>query len=82
MLICQGCQVLHRDGSVAYCTRELDGRACEGVDRPHLGGVLACRVTVRAARCRYCDMVMQRRLAGAPRFVPEQHRPDLVVPSN
>lgn len=70
MAICNGCLVLHRDGNIAYCSEELDGRACAGYGEPHLAGVMACRVT-RGTRCRHCDEAMRRRLLEAPAFVVE-----------
>ena len=70
MVICDGCLVLHRDGEIAYCSEELDGRPCAGYDMPHLAGVMACRVTPRGSRCQHCDDVMCRRLMMAPTFVP------------
>jgi len=69
--MCNGCLVLHRDGEIAYCSEELDGKACLGYDAPHLAGVMACRVTPRGTRCRHCDEVMRRRLILAPDFVPD-----------
>src|SRR5271163_974554 len=39
VLICDGCLVLHRDGEIAYCSEELDGKTCAGYDMPHLAGV-------------------------------------------
>jgi hypothetical protein len=71
MTICNGCLVVHRDGNIAYCSEELDGGLCAGQDLHHLGGVLACRVSPRWARCLHCDRVMQHRLSTAPVFVPE-----------
>ena len=70
MVICDGCLVLHRDGEIAYCSEELDGKPCAGYDMPHLAGVMACRVTPRGTRCQHCDDVMRRRLMMAPDFVP------------
>ena len=69
--MCNGCLVLHRDGEIAYCSEELDGKACLGYDAPHLAGVMACRVTPRGTRCRHCDEVMRRRLLLAPDFIPD-----------
>jgi len=69
--MCNGCLVLHRDGEIAYCSEELDGKSCLGYDAPHLAGVMACRVTPRGTRCRHCDEVMRRRLVLAPDFVPD-----------
>jgi len=69
--MCNGCLVLHRDGEIAYCSEELDGKPCLGYDAPHLAGVMACRVTPRGTRCRHCDEVMRRRLLLAPEFVPD-----------
>jgi hypothetical protein len=81
-LLCSGCLVRHRDGSVAYCSRELDGHRCTGPDRPHLGGVLGCRVTAKAAPCRYCTRDLLRRLVVAPLFVPAHDLEDVVVTNN
>jgi hypothetical protein len=69
--MCNGCLVLHRDGEIAYCSEELDGKECLGYDAPHLAGVMACRVTPRGTRCRHCDEVMRRRLILAPDFIPD-----------
>jgi hypothetical protein len=69
-VICDGCLVLHRDGEIAYCSEELDGRSCAGYDLPHLAGLMACRITPRGSRCRHCDDVMRLRLMMAPDFVP------------
>ncbi len=69
--MCDGCLVLHRDGAVAFCSEELDGRRCAGYDHPHLGGYMSCRVAPRAVRCRRCEHAMQFRLMIAPGFVPE-----------
>ena len=69
--MCNGCLVLHRDGEIAYCSEELDGKNCLGYDAPHLAGVMACRVTPRGTRCRHCDEVMRIRLMVAPDFVPD-----------
>ncbi|HLI73633.1 MAG TPA: hypothetical protein VKU86_07110 [Acidimicrobiales bacterium] len=74
MLICDGCLVLHRDGEVAYCSLELDGKECEGYDLPHLAGVMACRITPRGTRCTHCDQAMRARLRAAPVFVPDELR--------
>jgi hypothetical protein len=71
VLICDGCLVLHRDGEIAYCSEELDGKTCAGYDMPHLAGVMACRITPRGTRCRHCDEVMRIRLMVAPDFVPD-----------
>lgn len=69
--MCDGCLVLHRDGEVAFCSEELDGRRCAGYDQPHLGGLMSCRVAPRAVRCRRCEHAMQFRLMIAPDFAPE-----------
>ena len=53
MKSCAGQLVVHRDGTVAYCTEEHAGRACAGEDRPHRGGFFACRV-VEGDACTYC----------------------------
>jgi len=69
--MCNGCLVLHRDGVVAFCTEELDGRSCEGYDLPHIAGIMSCRVTARRVRCHRCQQAMQYRLMIAPEFIPE-----------
>jgi len=69
--ICDGCLVVHRDGTTAYCSEELDDRPCQGYDTPHLAGLLACRLSPRWSRCPHCDSVMRRRLSLAPTFVPD-----------
>jgi hypothetical protein len=71
MAMCNGCLVVHRDGSVAYCSEELDGGQCEGYEMAHLAGIMPCRVIPRRTRCQYCEDIMARRLAKAPIFVPE-----------
>jgi hypothetical protein len=53
MKSCPGQLVVHRDGTVAYCTEKNAGRPCAGEDRPHRGGFFACRV-VDGNQCRYC----------------------------
>ena len=72
--MCNGCLVLHRDGMIAFCSEELDGRRCEGYGHPHLAGTMSCRVAPWAVRCLHCEHAMQYRLIVAPVFVPE---PDL-----
>jgi hypothetical protein len=74
MAICNGCLVLHNDGEVAYCSEELDGHSCTGYGKPHLAGVMACRITPRGKRCSHCDKAMRRRLGLAPPFVPRALR--------
>lgn len=54
MKSCPGQLVVHRDGSVAYCTEEQAGRTCAGEDRPHRRGVFACRLVNRDA-CQHCN---------------------------
>jgi hypothetical protein len=76
--MCDGCLVLHRDGAVAYCTEELDGRGCSGYDQPHLAGVMPCRVQPYRVRCRRCQHALQFRLIIAPDYEPEL---DLVSPN-
>ena len=71
MTKCNGCLVVHRDGTIAYCSEELDARPCAGHEAPHSAGVLACRVSPHWSRCLYCDTVLQHRLSGAPAFVPD-----------
>lgn len=53
MKSCAGQLVVHRDGSVAYCTEERAGRRCPGDDRPHRRGIFACRLTLD--HCPYCE---------------------------
>jgi hypothetical protein len=72
MAMCNGCLVVHRDGTVAYCSEEIDGGVCDGYEMAHLAGIMSCRVTPRRTRCRYCDDIMCKRLAAAPPFVPEE----------
>lgn len=67
---CGGCLVMHRDGSVAFCTEELDGRPCAGYGERHLGGTMSCRVAPRLVRCLHCQQTMQLRLLFAAPFVP------------
>ena len=55
MKSCPGQVVVHRDGTVAYCTEETAGRRCAGEDRPHRGGFFACRV-VDGDNCSYCTV--------------------------
>jgi len=71
MAICDGCLVIHRDGEIAYCSEELEGKRCAGYDEPHLAGVMACRITLRVVRCAHCDEVLGRRLAEAPDLIPD-----------
>jgi hypothetical protein len=61
MRSCPGQLVVHRDGTVAYCTENIAGRRCAGEDHPHRGGFLACRV-VDGDNCAYC--------AATPATVP------------
>lgn len=68
--VCHGCLVVHRDGLVAFCTEDLDGRRCRGAHLPHLGGSMPCRVVPRIVRCLHCQRTLQIRLAFAPPFVP------------
>jgi hypothetical protein len=51
---CPGQLVVHRDGTVAYCSEENAGRRCAGEDHPHRGGFFACRV-VDGDSCAYCS---------------------------
>ena len=53
MRSCLGQLVVHRDGTVAYCTEGTAGRTCAGEDHPHRGGFFACRV-VEGDNCAYC----------------------------
>lgn len=72
---CFGCLVVHRDGSVAFCTEELEGRPCAGYGVRHEGGTMACRVVPRLVRCRYCEQALQLRIVFAGRFEPELPEP-------
>ncbi len=72
MAVCEGCLVLHRDGVVAFCSEELDGRTCAGYGHRHLAGLMSCRVEPRVVRCRRCQQAMQFRLIIAPAYVPER----------
>jgi hypothetical protein len=56
MTSCGGLLVVHRDGTVAYCTEDRAGRRCAGEDRPHHGGVFACRL-VEGEACGHCNPV-------------------------
>jgi hypothetical protein len=56
MKSCPGQLVVHRDGTVAYCTEDTGGHACLGEDRTHRGGFLACRVVDDEA-CAYCSLM-------------------------
>jgi hypothetical protein len=56
MTSCDGLLVVHRDGTIAYCTEDRSGRQCAGEDRPHHGGVFACRL-VEGDACAYCHPV-------------------------
>ncbi len=47
MKSCLGQLVVHRDGTVAYCTEETAGRPCPGEDHPHRGGFFAHRRVAR-----------------------------------
>ena len=53
MKSCPGQLVVHRDGTVAYCTEGAAGRRCAGEDHPHRAGFFACRV-VDGDNCAYC----------------------------
>ncbi len=55
MKSCPGQLVVHRDGTVAYCTEQTTGGTCAGEDRPHRGGFFACRV-VDGDNCPYCTV--------------------------
>ena len=55
MRSCAGQLVVHRDGTVAYCTEERAGRPCAGEDHPHRGGFFACRL-VEGPGCAYCSL--------------------------
>jgi len=54
MTSCTGLLVVHRDGTVAYCSEVRAGRHCAGEDRPHQGGVFACRL-VEGQACTHCN---------------------------
>ncbi|MGA2520660.1 MAG: hypothetical protein ABSG81_07565 [Acidimicrobiales bacterium] len=47
--------MVHRDGTVAYCTEETAGGTCAGEDHPHRGGFFACRL-VDGDHCQYCNL--------------------------
>jgi hypothetical protein len=64
MTSCGGLLVVHRDGTVAYCSETLAGRECGGEDRPHQGGVFACRL-VEGEACAYCNPVAATATATA-----------------
>jgi hypothetical protein len=53
MKSCPGQLVVHRDGTVAYCTEDAAERRCAGEDHPHRAGFFACRV-VDGDNCAYC----------------------------
>ena len=55
MRSCAGQLVVHRDGSMAYCSEERAGRSCAGEDHPHRGGFVACRL-VDESDCEYCSL--------------------------
>ncbi|HZU79052.1 MAG TPA: hypothetical protein VE991_03985 [Acidimicrobiales bacterium] len=57
MKSCPGQLVVHRDGSVAYCTEDQHGAVCAGEDRPHRRGIFACRL-VSDDHCDYCSSVV------------------------
>lgn len=78
--VCNGCLVLHRDATVAFCTEELDGGSCVGYDRPHRAGTMPCRITPRVVRCRHCEQTLQLRLLFSESFHPElpERTPTLV----
>ena len=50
---CYGTLVLHRDGTAAACSEELDGRPCAGNDRPH-AGIISCRDLLGFGGCEHC----------------------------
>jgi len=56
MRSCLGQLVVHRDGTVAYCTEEMAGRPCPGEDHPHRGGFFAHRLVARHS-CPRCTQV-------------------------
>jgi hypothetical protein len=56
MASCAGQLVVHRDGTVAYCTESDEGRACAGTDRPHRRGIFTCDL-VSDEPCAYCSTV-------------------------
>jgi hypothetical protein len=68
--VCEGCLVVHRDGLVAFCTEDLDGRRCPGYHLRHLGGSMSCRVVPRIVHCLHCQHALQLRLVFAAPFVP------------
>ncbi len=44
--------VVHRDGTVAYCTEETGGGTCAGEDHPHRGRILRLPSRSTATHCR------------------------------
>ncbi|HXQ62695.1 MAG TPA: hypothetical protein VN796_10195 [Acidimicrobiales bacterium] len=56
MRSCLGQLIVHRDGTVAYCTEETAGRTCPGEDHPHRGGFFAHRLVTRHS-CPRCIQV-------------------------
>ena len=54
MRSCAGRLVVHRDGTVAYCTEDHAGRRCMGHERPHRGGTFACTLLARGT-CDHCN---------------------------
>ncbi|MDA8071744.1 MAG: hypothetical protein M0Z82_09130 [Actinomycetota bacterium] len=67
---CEGCLVLHRDATVAFCTEELDGRLCLGYDRRHLAGTMPCRVEPKVVRCEHCQRSLQLMLVFSIPYQP------------
>ncbi|HTT86277.1 MAG TPA: hypothetical protein VMF60_02815 [Acidimicrobiales bacterium] len=56
MRSCLGQLIVHRDGTVAYCTEKIAGRPCPGEDHPHRGGLFAHRLVAHHS-CPRCTPV-------------------------
>lgn len=65
---CYGSLVLHRDGTIAYCSEELGGGRCAGFQLPHFAAPLTCRVSNTSSRCKVCDTRKAWRLYRDPEF--------------
>jgi hypothetical protein len=55
--ICPGRLVLHRQGEVAFCTEEIEGRVCLGYDTPHFSPPDNCWLVIAGTPCAICDRV-------------------------
>ncbi len=53
---CAGTIVRHRDGTVAACTEELEGRCCPGPGLAHAGGVVPCEAVLGRGGCETCEL--------------------------